>query len=131
VHLPYHKADRKWSGSHLLFVASGTSVAFTNILLRYLAERDARFPTHPHLFITASGALPIRTWFVRQLRAQFGSRYSGHSLRSGGATYYATVGWSSTEIQRQGRWRSTAWEDYVRITPSLALALSKARPARR
>ncbi|GAA5920826.1 hypothetical protein JCM5296_000281, partial [Sporobolomyces johnsonii] len=42
VHLPYHKADRKWSGSHLLFVASGTSVAFTNILLRYLAERDAR-----------------------------------------------------------------------------------------
>jgi hypothetical protein len=127
VHLPYHKADRKWAGSHLLFVASATSSAFTSILSRYLAIRDARHPTLPHLFITAAGTLPTRTWFIRELRKSFGEKYGGHSLRSGGATYYATAGWSAAEIQRQGRWKSQAWEDYIRITPSLAIALSTSR----
>ncbi|GAA5880568.1 hypothetical protein JCM1840_002976 [Sporobolomyces johnsonii] len=43
------------------------------------------------------------------------------------ATHYALRGWPPKEIWRQGRWRSDTWDDYIRVTPSLALALARQR----
>ncbi|KDE03492.1 hypothetical protein MVLG_06054 [Microbotryum lychnidis-dioicae p1A1 Lamole] len=123
VHLPYHKADRRWQGSYLYFTCNTTAPVFITILRRYLYARDQRCPTSPLLFVTKAGLPPTRTWFVSRLRRAFGPSYSGHSLRSGGATHYALRGLPAEVIKRLGRWRSTAWEDYVRVSPQLQQAL--------
>ena len=40
--------------------------------------------------------------------------FTSHSLRIGGATYAAQLGMSALQIQRLGRWRSTAFLQYLR-----------------
>lgn len=57
-----------------------------------------------------------------------GTTFSGHSFRSGGATWYALRGASDATIQRLGRWKSSAWTEYIRLQPDLALA-TRARDA--
>ncbi len=44
------------------------------------------------------------------------SRYSSHSFRIGSATAAAAAGFSDTQIQRLGRWRSDAFRRYIRPT---------------
>ena len=47
--------------------------------------------------------------------------YTSHSFRIGAATEAARKGYSDDEIQRMGRWSSTAFKKYIRI-PKLSLA---------
>ncbi|SGZ27880.1 BQ5605_C026g10212 [Microbotryum silenes-dioicae] len=75
------------------------------------------------LFLLSTGSPLTRTWFVMRLHAEFGRAYSGHSLRSGGATHYALRGFLPAEIQRIGHWKSAAWEEYICISPELNMAL--------
>ncbi|SGY26448.1 BQ5605_C018g08736 [Microbotryum silenes-dioicae] len=126
VRLPYHKADRRWRGSFLQVVTRATGPHFIDVLSLFLAARDFRFRTMgvgAKLFLTSSRVPPTRNWFITWLHAEFGREYSGHSLRSGGATHYAILGFLPAEIQRIGRWKSAAWEEYVRISPDLNMAL--------
>ncbi|SGY56011.1 BQ5605_C006g04101 [Microbotryum silenes-dioicae] len=123
VHLPYHKADRRWQGSFLYFTPCTTDPAFLRILHRYLQARDSRNKSCDLLFLTRGGLPPTRTWFIGRLRRTFGSAYSGHSLRAGGATHYALQGLLADIIKRLGCWRSSAWEQYVRVSLQLQQAL--------
>ena len=41
--------------------------------------------------------------------------FKGHSFRIGAATFAASQGLSSTQIQQMGRWHSTAFQKYIRI----------------
>jgi hypothetical protein len=41
-------------------------------------------------------------------------RINTHSLRSGGANALALSGYSDTQIQKMGRWRSTTFREYIR-----------------
>lgn len=41
-------------------------------------------------------------------------RINTHSLRSGGANVLALSGYSDTEIQKMGRWRSATFKEYIR-----------------
>ena len=41
-------------------------------------------------------------------------RINTHSLRSGGANVLALSGYSDTEIQKMGRWRSSTFKEYIR-----------------
>ena len=43
-----------------------------------------------------------------------GDRYKSHSLRIGGATYYASLGYSDAQIRLLGRWDSNAFIKYIR-----------------
>ncbi len=43
-----------------------------------------------------------------------------HSFRIGAATYAATKGYTSQQIQNMGRWRSAAFQKYIRV-PSIQL----------
>ena len=52
--------------------------------------------------------------------------YSSHSLRIGAATEAATVGLPNWLIQQAGRWKSSAYERYIRSPPN---ALLKVAPA--
>ena len=48
---------------------------------------------------------------------------SGHSLRIGGATWLARMGWSDAEIESLGNWSSDAVLRYIRIGRVCTLAL--------
>ena len=43
-------------------------------------------------------------------------RYKAHSLRIGGASYYASIGYTDTQIRLLGRWDSNAFVKYIRST---------------
>ena len=47
------------------------------------------------------------------------SRYKGHSFRIGAASFAADAGMSDAQIRALGRWKSNAFQKYIRI-PSLS-----------
>ncbi|KAI0037693.1 hypothetical protein FA95DRAFT_1476687, partial [Auriscalpium vulgare] len=64
-----------------------------------------------------------RSWFLRRLRKFFPNTIAGHSLRAGGATYFASAGWPDNRIQALGRWTSDTFRIYIRKNPVLLQAL--------
>lgn len=93
-----------------------------DLLATYLALRGSG--SGP-LFMTVDG-LPIsRAHFSQQLSLaiQFcglaPSRYKGHSFRIGAASFAADQGFSDTQIRLLGRWKSNAFQKYIRL-PSLS-----------
>ncbi|GAA5999496.1 hypothetical protein JCM5350_005872 [Sporobolomyces pararoseus] len=121
VHLPYHKADRLFSGSKLWFASVDAGSLFT-VLRSYLVARDHLFGSSGYLWSRADGSVPTRRWFVDLLKKFCGKQFTGHSFRAGGATWYALRGTADRRILQIGRWRSDAWEEYVRMQPEIAIA---------
>lgn len=66
------------------------------------------------LFVRENGSSPSRSWFLRIFHSRFPQKFSGHSLRLGGATALAQNGASMDFIQGAGRWSSEAFRSYVR-----------------
>ncbi|GAA6029109.1 hypothetical protein JCM8097_001603 [Rhodosporidiobolus ruineniae] len=130
VFLPYSKADRTYQGGYLTFVDNALSSAWSASFRRYLRLRDARFPlrgSDDFLFLRRDGSPPTRPWFVSMLKSTFGSQYTGHSLRAGGATHLVLSGWPPEDVRRHGRWRSETWDHYIRISPAVAVAVARQR----
>ncbi|KAJ3964165.1 hypothetical protein EV361DRAFT_812507, partial [Lentinula raphanica] len=50
----------------------------------------------------------------------------GHSLRAGGATFYARLGLSESVIMALGRWSSAAWKINIRDNPTVRAELQLA-----
>ena len=92
------------------------------LMLEYLALRG---PKPGPVFILADGSAVTKTQFTEQLYIAFKycgldpSRYKGHSFRIGAASYAAEAGMSDTQIRDLGRWKSNAFQKYIRI-PSLS-----------
>lgn len=128
--LPYNKTDPTFLGSLVVILASSTtaSVQSNQLLTAYLRWRDRKFGLSGDLFLKNDGSRPTRKWYIDILQASIGSSYAGHSLRPGGATWYALKGASADAIRRLGRWapNSTAWEQYIRAHPSVFIALQSA-----
>lgn len=93
-----------------------------HLMLEYLSVRGCK---PGPLFILADGSAVVRTHFTNQLSIAFkycgldSSRYKGHSFRIGAASYAAEAGMSDAQIRALGRWKSNAFQKYVRI-PSLS-----------
>lgn len=94
-------------------------------LLEYLKLR----PAGPgQLFLHRNASPVAQTYFRAQLKACLqlagyqSATIKSHSFRIGAATEAATRGLSNDQIQRMGRWRSTAFLRYVRI-PSLPASM--------
>jgi hypothetical protein len=117
--LPAHKADRIFEGSHILVCGEKFSCPSLLHFTRYLSSRDALFPLTSPLWLTSTGTIPTRSFFLRRLRAFFPSDIAGQSLRAGGATMLADLGVSPHIIQAAGRWSSEAFRIYVRKNPFL------------
>ena len=67
-----------------------------------------------------------RQFFAKNLGALLsfagfqGDRYKSHSLRIGGSSYYASLGYSDSQIRLLGRWDSNAFIRYIRSARALS-----------
>jgi uncharacterized protein (UPF0276 family) len=127
--LPSHKADPFFEGNTILIQKNKTPTDPYSPFVSYLHSRDHRFPVHPELWLTSSGKVPTRYWFIKRLRAFFPKEIAGQSLRSGGATSLAEAGADLATIQAAGRWASKAFQIYIRKHPVLLHAIIFGRPA--
>lgn len=128
--LPAHKADRIFEGSSIV-IEERLDTDGINPFVEfkdYLASRDTLFPLQPALWLTSDGSIPTRSWFLSRLRACIDNpNVAGQSLRAGGATYFAIIGWPDDRIQALGRWSSEAFKIYIRKNPVLLHALLHGR----
>ena len=122
-HLPYHKADHFFEGNSVIVRRKQFRHDPLSHFLKYLASRDRLFPLSSPLWITASGKVPTRSFFMRRLRFFFDSSIGGQSMRAGGATSLAEHGVPPSIIQPLGRWSSEAFLIYIRKSPALIQAM--------
>lgn len=125
--LPAHKADRFFEGNTILIQSTNSAPDAIPIMLRYLRQRDERFPHHPQLFLRQDGTVPAREFFMRRIKSALEGDVGGHSMRSGGATALAIAGVPDNRIQAMGRWSSDAYQQYIRKHPALLQALTTGR----
>jgi len=127
--LPAHKADRQFEGNSIVVWGEQFGYPSLTHFQNYLRSRDAKFPLASPLWLTSSGLIPTRTFFIKRLRTFFPTSVAGQSLRAGGATMLAEKGTAPYLIQAAGRWSSDAFRLYVRKNPFLLQALLFANPS--
>lgn len=121
-HLPYSKSDSCFIGAPIIIQSfENTTACPVKLLKAYLRSRDELFMGASELFVTVSGSPPSRTWFLSRFHKYFDKSFSGHSLRSGGATALAQAGATMDYIKSAGRWSSEAFLIYVRGHVALRL----------
>lgn len=123
--LPYHKTDRFFTGSQVMFAHHDVADP-VKLLYQYTSRRDAIHGARFVLFLRHDGSLPTRAWFDSKLSSFLDKSYGGHSPRAGGATFYASLGLSEDVIMAIGRWTSQAWKTYLRDNPSVQAELQLA-----
>jgi hypothetical protein len=116
--LPYHKTDRFFRGTDILFTSQRHADP-VDLLHTYIKWRDSIHGAKSALFICQNGRPPTRRWFEQRLFSCLDRSYGGHSARAGGATFYASLGLSEDIIQALGRWNSSTWTTYIRDNPSV------------
>jgi hypothetical protein len=121
--LPGHKADRFFEGNRVLISSFSSSFDPFQIFYRYLFSRDRLFPAASPLWLTATGRVPTRSFFMSRFRKIFPTSFAGASMRAGGATHLALLRTPPELIRAVGRWTSEAWEVYIRVHPTLLHAL--------
>ena len=121
--LPGHKGDKFFEGNEIIIQKSNNSTDAYGPFLKYLRSRDTLFPYNPELWLRSNGSIPTRSFFITRIHSLFDSSISGHSMRAGGATSLAEAGVSPNIIQAIGRWKSDAWQIYVRKNPVLIQAM--------
>lgn len=90
-----------------------------NTMMEYLEIRGHQ---PGPLFLTAEGQAVSRELFVNFLSRALvhckldPSRYKGHSFRIGAASHAAEQGFTDAQIRIMGRWKSTAFIKYIRVT---------------
>lgn len=88
------------------------------LLLDYFQLRG---PSEGPLFITSAGVGVTRERFTSLLNAAISycglnpTCYKGHSFRIGAASHAAEKGMTDAQIRVMGRWRSNAFQKYIRI----------------
>lgn len=124
VMIKQSKTDPFRQGCRLCLGKTGKGVCPISAILPYLAIRGARYGP---LFLTAEGTYLTRGIFASLLadtlqQAGVDSRgYNTHSFRIGAATTAKEKGISDVHIKMLGRWKSSAYQLYVK-TPQEQLA---------
>ena len=129
LHIKQSKTNPFRKGIRLFLGKTGTDVCPLKAILPYLVARG----TKPGpLFLTTDG-LPLK-WqkfhnCLSTLLKNIGlpaSQYNTHSFRIGAATSAKDAGILDTHIQMLGRWRSSAYQQYIRTSPSRLAELTSA-----
>jgi hypothetical protein len=119
--LEYSKSSR--GRSHQVAMAFRDVPAWANssqLIQSYTSRRSHLDTQLADFLVREDGTRPPRDWFLARLRDVLDcDDISGHSLRAGGTTFCALLGYSEDIIKRRGRWSSQSWELYVRDHPLL------------
>lgn len=121
--LPASKADHVFEGDQILITPQRGFVDPMPVLKAYMNSRDHLHPCQPALWLTERGDVPTRRWFLSRLQKANLENIGGHSLRAGGATFFAASGWPDDRIQALGRWSSDTFKIYIRKNPVVLQAL--------
>jgi len=121
--LPGHKADRFFEGNTIIIRKNGCIFNPHKHFLTYIHAHDAKFPFSSPLWLTSSGVVPTRSFFIKWLQHFFNSNTTGQSLKAGRATSLAENGVPPSIIQAIGRWASDTFKIYIRKNPVLVQAL--------
>lgn len=124
IHLKRSKCDQFGAGSDVVVGRTGVDLCPISALLDYITSRGDR---PGPFFMTTSGNLVVKAWFISQIRDVLAAiglpqhHYAGHRFRIGAATTAALRGIEDSTIQALGRWHSAAFLQYIR-TPKERLA---------
>lgn len=129
VHLRESKTDQFGIGATIHLGKTGTKLCPVVAMLAYLATRP---PSSGPLFLFQNGTSLSREKLVQALRQALraanidDSNFSGHSFRIGAASAAASAGLSDSLIQTLGRWKSAAFNVYIRTPWQQLTAVSQA-----
>jgi len=122
------KTDQLQQGHNIYLGRTGHNICPVKALMSYLAVRGS---SPGALFVQKNGVALTRQSFSLELETIFRKlqlRYNGfntHSFRIGAATTAKEAGISDLHIKMLGRWRSDAFQSYVRTSPHQLAKLSK------
>ena len=117
VHLKHSKTDPFREGTDIFVARTNDELCPVTALLAWLVERGKK---EGPLFQFYSGASLTRGTFVACFREALvlahidPEGFSGHSFRIGAATMAAKRGLSDSNIKQLGRWKSSAYQRYIR-----------------
>ena len=115
------KTDPFREGVDIQFQRTNNDLCPVAALLTWLVNRGS---APGPLFQFSSGAPLTRATFVVELKKAITESghspegFSGHSFRAGAATTAANNGISDAHIKLLGRWKSSAYQRYIRPSPS-------------
>ena len=93
-----HKSDPFYHGTDVHFVLQGITNPVT-LLKQHCHQSDSIHGLHAPLFLHENGSHPTHSWFEHRLHNLLPSSYGAHSMRAGGATFYASLGLNKSIIQ--------------------------------
>ena len=121
------KTDKR--GATVFLSCSDSDICPVAALLAYTVVQGQQ---QGQLFKGSDGAPLAKLWMIAKLREALAEAghdqrmYVGHSFRIGAATTVAAACIEDTTIQALGRWLSTAFLSYIRLTPQeLPLILTR------
>jgi hypothetical protein len=130
VHLVRSKTDTFDAGVDVTIYATGGPLCPLRWIQIMLDRAPLKNPDAP-VFQRANGrpiTYNILQSFIKKLCAKAGlnsSRYSTHSLRIGGATTLMALGFSADTVKELGRWKSIAYQTYIRLPDDIRQKVSK------
>jgi len=129
VFLKKSKTDQEKQGTLVYLGKTGESLYPVAALLSWLVIRgNGKGP----LFQYANGTPLTQSNFTAEFRRALGRigvdprNYSGHSFRAGTATEAASQGVGYATIKLLGRWKSSAYQVYIKTPPASLAPLSNA-----
>ena len=115
--IKYSKTDQFGQGAQVILGATGSPVCSVATLLDFLAVRG----NDPGPLFVWQDSTPLRrSAFVHHIQSALaasglqGSNFNGHSFRIGAATSASVAGVPESTIKILGRWKSLAYQRYVR-----------------
>lgn len=123
VHLKVSKTDQLRKGISVFVGSTGNDICPVAAVTAYLAIRGAS--AGPFFRFSRSEPTKERFIQVREALTSNPASYAGHSFRIGAATTAAEVGVEDSTIRALGRWKSDAFQSYVKLPRDKLAAMSK------
>ena len=128
VRIKASKTDPFRVGVDVFIGKTGDELCPVTAILTYMVARGGR---QGPLFVFRDGKSLTRPIFVGEVKAALGKAgidhtgYSGHSFRSGAATTAAAKGIRDSAIKMLGRWKSEAYQLYIKTPRDQLAAVSR------
>ena len=128
LYIKQSKTDPLRKGAYIYLTRTHQSVCPVQAIVKYLRVRGKQAGA---FFVTSDGSSLTRTMFASALTKTLhkvnlnAKLYNTHSFRIGAATSANQAGVPDLHIKALGRWRSDAYQRYIRISPEALASMTK------